>query len=222
MALGARLLAAACVPRAFSLFAAARWRARAAGGGGDAGGGAGGECAAGFGFERDGSGARALDCLLFRAWQASAPARERDAGVGDDAAAGAWMAAMPAATLCLLLGTAGKLRLAEAYEAAAEKFGELEDSLEEEFERDEAPAARLAAARAVAEHFGCSNLSCTRTAGLSRADAKVLFPPKRCSRCMVLRYCGAECQAADWRAGHNDVCRALAAERENGSAAIAE
>jgi hypothetical protein len=55
---------------------------------------------------------------------------------------------------------------------------------------------------------------CARTAGLTRADAKALFPPKRCSRCLVARYCSAECQGADWRAGHKLVCRELAAERE--------
>jgi hypothetical protein len=86
----------------------------------------------------------------------------------------------------------------------------------ESLERDEAPAARLAAARAVAEHLGCGNLRCAHTAGLRRADAKALFPPKRCSRCQVLRYCSAESQAADWRAGHKDVSCALSAERESG------
>ena len=45
----------------------------------------------------------------------------------------------------------------------------------------------------------------------TRADAKALFRALRCSICMVPRYCSAECQAADWRAGHKGVCRALAA-----------
>jgi hypothetical protein len=32
----------------------------------------------------------------------------------------------------------------------------------------------------------------------------------------VARYCSAECQGADWRAGHKAVCRELAAERGTG------
>jgi hypothetical protein len=57
---------------------------------------------------------------------------------------------------------------------------------------------------------------CAATAGLTRADAKALFRFQRCSICMAPRYCSAKCQAADWRAGHKAVCRALAAEREAG------
>ena len=29
----------------------------------------------------------------------------------------------------------------------------------------------------------------------------------KCGRCMVVHYCGAACQAADWRAGHKAACR---------------
>jgi hypothetical protein len=35
---------------------------------------------------------------------------------------------------------------------------------------------------------------------------------------MLARYCSAECQRADWRAGHKGVCRELAAEREAAAA----
>ncbi len=113
----------------------------------------------------------------------------------------------------------GELELADLYEALAAEFQAAEGPLQEAFERDEAPAEREANARAVAQHFGCSNLRCARTAGLRRADAGALFPARRCDRCRVARYCSVECQAADWqRGGHAGVCRALADARAGGGA----
>jgi hypothetical protein len=107
-----------------------------------------------------------------------------------------------------------ELATADEYESAADTLKAIEAPLREDFECDEAPALRRAAARAAAQHFGCSNVLCAATAGLTRADARALFRAQRCSRCMIARYCSAECQGADWAAGHKSVCRALAAERE--------
>lgn len=36
---------------------------------------------------------------------------------------------------------------------------------------------------------------------------------KMCSRCKTAAYCSPDCQAADWRAGHKDFCRAICAHR---------
>ncbi|KAF8242921.1 hypothetical protein K440DRAFT_606838 [Wilcoxina mikolae CBS 423.85] len=33
---------------------------------------------------------------------------------------------------------------------------------------------------------------------------------KRCGRCVVAGYCGNECQAVDWHAGHKELCKAVA------------
>ncbi len=125
-------------------------------------------CAAGFG----GSGAhRSLD--LARGWAAGSPA-----GLGGPvrvearSAEEAWMALGGVLELGRLDALGDELPLAAVYDWVAGRFRDLEAPLREACERDEAPAVRLAAARAVAQHFGCGNLRCARTAGLSRADAK--------------------------------------------------
>ncbi len=215
---GARLIVASGAPRLLAAHAAACWRCAAAAAGlargaADDPAEAGLWCAAGFGsvLRPGGFWFRSLDHILLRCWYAAAPPGAVD--LAQPCSENAWMAEGRVLETGRLGAPGDELALAAVYEAAAAKFAEVEARLCESFERDKAPAARLAAARAVAEHFGCGNLRCARTAGLRRADAKALFPPKRCSRCLVLRYCSAECQAADWRAGHNDVCRALAPSR---------
>jgi hypothetical protein len=51
--------------------------------------------------------------------------------------------------------------------------------------------------------------------GCGAEDAQERF--KKCARCMVARYCGAECQRAHWKA-HKKTCVAAA---EGGAAAAA-
>ncbi len=195
-----KFLVAAGACRELALCAAAAWRACAAAG--DAAAVA--ACTEGF-EERHASGARVVDVGLVQCWSSALLA----GACGDQIATGRdFLEEMAAA------GSPGReLELADAYDALADEFEAAEGDLQEAFERDEAPVTRAANARAVAQHFGCGNLSCARTAGLSRADAKALFPAQR-SRCLIARYCSAECQTADSRAGHKHVCRALAAERE--------
>ena len=81
----------------------------------------------------------------------------------------------------------------------------------------EGPAARLAAAMAEARALGalrCANPRCMRIVGCRERESR----GKRCSGCMVSRYCCRECQVAGWKA-HKGVCGALAAEREAAEAA---
>jgi hypothetical protein len=196
-----RLVVASGAPRALARHAAQRWRAAAGGGGGEAGALC---CAAGLGTDPPCPSTRNLDALLLLCAKAAGPDEARVQALK-------W----PLTGLLALDGAPGEEDvLVHEYEEAAVALAAAEAPLREAFERDEAPALRRAAARAAAQHFGCSNILCARTAGLSRAAAKALFAAKRCSRCLVARYCSAACQDVDWRAGHKDVCRALAAERE--------
>ncbi|KAJ6548970.1 hypothetical protein B0H19DRAFT_1265746 [Mycena capillaripes] len=48
----------------------------------------------------------------------------------------------------------------------------------------------------------CDNLICGKIA--SRHDFKC------CAACRTMDYCSEECQSADWRAGHKDMCQSLA------------
>jgi hypothetical protein len=79
-----------------------------------------------------------------------------------------------------------------------------------ELEAAAAEHGRAAGARALAARCGCNNPACARTAGLTRAQAKALFPAQRCNRCKTVRYCSPECQRADWPT-HAAVCRSLLA-----------
>ncbi|KAG2495180.1 hypothetical protein HYH03_006786 [Edaphochlamys debaryana] len=55
---------------------------------------------------------------------------------------------------------------------------------------------------------GCSNPACTNLAGPSEAALRL----RRCGGCGgAARYCGHDCQAAHWAAGHARECRLLAA-----------
>ena len=51
----------------------------------------------------------------------------------------------------------------------------------------------------------CAHVRCTTLLGASEADAP---RGKLCSGCRRVRYCGAACQKADWRA-HRTACREL-------------
>jgi hypothetical protein len=94
--------------------------------------------------------------------------------------------------------------------ALAAALAAKEPELLAELEAAAAEHGRAAGARALAARCGCNNPACARTAGLTRAQAKALFPAQRCSRCRVVRYCQPECQRADWPA-HAAVCRSLLA-----------
>jgi hypothetical protein len=202
---GGRLVAASGAPRLLARFAARRWRARAAAA--DVGARGGEElaaCAAGLG------GDHFLNSLLLECWMAAEPAGALLGAAGNKLDS-AWVQESGVLELPNLGAPGEEEELADAYEALAERFAAQEARLEEEFERDEAPALRAAGARAAARFFGCSSLRCAATAGLSCTEAAPLA--KLCSRCRVARYCSAECQAGDWRAGHKAACRTLAAER---------
>jgi hypothetical protein len=69
-------------------------------------------------------------------------------------------------------------------------------------------ALALAEARALATR-PCANPRCMRIVGCREREAR----GRRCSGCMVSRYCCRKCQVAGWKA-HKGVCGELAAERE--------
>ena len=71
-------------------------------------------------------------------------------------------------------------------------------------------------ARALAT-LRCANVRCRNLAGAAEADVR----GRKCSGCFVVRYCGAACQQADWRAGHKRVCASLKAERAAAAAGVA-
>ena len=60
----------------------------------------------------------------------------------------------------------------------------------------------------------CAHTCCTTIAGACEAD---MPRGKLCSGCRAVRYCGAACQKADWRA-HKAACREVA-RRRSGAAA---
>jgi hypothetical protein len=198
-----RLLAASGAARELALHAAARYRESAAGGGDR-------RCISSGIGELKFSDRLAIHLLVETCWAAAAGAKE------------------PALAAPLFLAHGATTEPAEAYRTAAEAYealaadyGAREAQLCAAFERDAAPALRAAAAHAAAAFLCCSNVDCARTAGLRRPEDRALVPAKRCSRCLVARYCSAECQATDWRAGQKDVCRALAAGEGAPSGAFA-
>lgn len=71
-----------------------------------------------------------------------------------------------------------------------------------------APAANAVAAAAMLSPLGmrCWHERCP---GVSRGA-----PLMACSRCKIALYCGADCQACDWRAGHKSQCKAFVAAKE--------
>lgn len=76
-------------------------------------------------------------------------------------------------------------------------------------------AGRRAAARACALGLACANPGCTNLRGPTEAA----LPTRRCTRCLVARFCGEACQRAAWPQ-HRRVCRALQREREGGVRAV--
>lgn len=96
-------------------------------------------------------------------------------------------------------GIVPQLEAALAAPAAGEEPASVED------ER----AAAVRRARALACRASCANLGCTRLAGITEEGLRGM----RCSGCNVLRFCCAECSAAEWKAGHRRACRLLAAEQ---------
>ena len=57
----------------------------------------------------------------------------------------------------------------------------------------------------------CAHPACTTVDGPSEASMR-RGKTKTCSGCRLVRYCGAACQKADWRA-HRVACREVAARR---------
>lgn len=55
-----------------------------------------------------------------------------------------------------------------------------------------------------------SIVSCTFCDKKSSVDCKM----KRCGACKAVQYCGRECQLADWKLGHKDQCKKLAARKK--------
>lgn len=53
----------------------------------------------------------------------------------------------------------------------------------------------------------CGHPGCLEFGG----EAEAALDLRLCGRCRSVRYCGAACQAAHWRAGHKDVCGQVAA-----------
>lgn len=64
----------------------------------------------------------------------------------------------------------------------------------------------------------CANLRCASLELDGGPAAGQAEGSKRCSVCRVTWYCSPACQHADWRGptGHRKVCKALAAERQQG------
>ena len=58
----------------------------------------------------------------------------------------------------------------------------------------------------------CGNPACTMVFPVAGAGVKEASR-KRCSSCLLVRYCGARCQRAHWRA-HKAPCRELLRRRE--------
>ena len=88
----------------------------------------------------------------------------------------------------------------------------LEGLVQKQAEHEEAEgsaAKQLALAVDVAQALAtrpCAHVRCTTLLGASEADEP---RGKLCSGCRAVRYCGAACQKADWRA-HKAACRELA------------
>ena len=62
--------------------------------------------------------------------------------------------------------------------------------------------------------------SVSKTSGLPKACGRCGAPAKKvCTRCEVARYCTADCQLADWKAGHRATCRKAARDVGSGGAA---
>jgi hypothetical protein len=70
-------------------------------------------------------------------------------------------------------------------------------------------AARLELAQAAGTRC-CAYLRCAQLGAQGGLVAGEGVGCKRCSGCRTAWYCGEACQHADWRAGHNKVCKALA------------
>ncbi|KAG2493688.1 hypothetical protein HYH03_008202 [Edaphochlamys debaryana] len=69
------------------------------------------------------------------------------------------------------------------------------------------PLAVPLAEAALRELRVCAYPGCLSYGGRSEAGLSL----KQCARCKCVRYCGAACQAAHWKAGHKEECQAAAA-----------
>lgn len=70
----------------------------------------------------------------------------------------------------------------------------------------------LRKAAVLAAHRRCANPTCTNMDGNREARIKV----QKCGGCQVAFYCGAECQKADWAAGHKEMCKQLKSQGGKG------
>jgi hypothetical protein len=73
-------------------------------------------------------------------------------------------------------------------------------------------AARLELAQAAATRC-CAYLRCAQLGAQGGPAAGEGAGSKRCAGCRTAWYCGIACQRADWRAGHKEMCKVLAAVR---------
>ncbi len=63
----------------------------------------------------------------------------------------------------------------------------------------------------------CANAWCARAEGPSEAGVRL----QACGRCRAVGYCSAECQRADWAAGHKAACGRAAAVKEGATVRVA-
>ena len=98
-----------------------------------------------------------------------------------------------------------RTRLAEMERAlAAEEAAEAADEAQQA--QRGVDLAEALAARA------CAHAACTTVAASVAGEGAAEPKPKRCSGCLLVRYCGAACQKADWRA-HKAACKEVQARR---------
>ena len=73
---------------------------------------------------------------------------------------------------------------------------------------DDTDPARLKLRAQVLGLRGCANIKCTTL----RPSSKKSFS-KLCAGCQSVRYCGAQCQKADWKGNHKGACKQFQEER---------
>ena len=117
------------------------------------------------------------------------------------------------ATATLMTGDAEALKPAFWERLRAEVLDPLALRLKEEAAAEEAdPSKQAQLAVDTAEALAtrpCAHVCCTTIVGAREAESP---RGKLCSGCRVVRYCGAACQKADWRA-HKAACRELQRRR---------
>ena len=78
---------------------------------------------------------------------------------------------------------------------------------------DDTDPARLKLRAQVLGLRGCANIKCTTL----RPSSKKSFS-KLCAGCQSVRYCGAQCQKADWKGNHKGACKQFQEEAQEAAA----